>query len=109
MLKDTSNENAPPTSQPMNAPPPPVALKASGNAEMPPARIQMIENEIAKLEKPPMRRESSCAYPRLCNAFLSCSFAFSAMFVILLELELIVQSSRCRTYEAHERIGDYDP
>ena len=28
---------------------------------MPPARMQMIENEIAKFEKPLMRRNSSCA------------------------------------------------
>src|SRR5262245_54580883 len=35
-----------------------------------PVRIEMIENEMAKLEKPPIVRKSSCAYPSLLN---SCS------------------------------------
>ena len=34
---------------------------ASGNDVMPPARMQMIEKEMAKLEKPLMRRASSWA------------------------------------------------
>ena len=35
---------------------PPAAAKPSWNEVMPPARMQMIENEIAKLEKPLIRR-----------------------------------------------------
>ena len=38
----------------------PVAM-ASGNEVMPPARMQMIEKEMAKFEKPLMRRASSWA------------------------------------------------
>ena len=38
----------------------PVAM-AVGNEVMPPARMQMIENEIAKLEKPLIRRDNSWA------------------------------------------------
>src|SRR5687768_16674125 len=90
MLNATSSENAPPTNQPMNAPPPPVELNASGKAEIPPAKIQIIENEIAKFENPLMRRESSCAYPKLCSTFLSCSLAW-AIFVILLEFFGLLQ------------------
>src|SRR5690349_11628934 len=96
MLNETSSENKPPTNQPTNAPPPPVELKAAANDEIPPAKIQIIENEIAKFENPLMRRESSCAYPKLCRTFLSCSLE-SAIFVILLEFFLF--TSRQRTYE----------
>src|SRR5215212_8752354 len=52
MLKATNRLNRPPTNQPTNAPPPPVELKAAANEEIPPARMQMIENEIAKFENP---------------------------------------------------------
>ena len=62
------------------APPGPAALKAAGKAEMPPARIQMIENEIAKFENPLMRRASSWAYPILCSTCLSCSCTLSVFF-----------------------------
>ncbi len=34
-----------------------------------PARIEMIENEIAKLEKPDQERLSSCLYPSLASMF----------------------------------------
>ena len=40
---------------------PPAALKPSWKEVMPPARMQMIEKEMAKLEKPLMRRDSSWA------------------------------------------------
>jgi hypothetical protein len=40
--------------------PPPDDI-ATGKAVMPPARMQMIENEIAKFENPPIRRASSWA------------------------------------------------
>src|ERR1051326_3192946 len=78
MLNATNKLNKPPMNHPTNAPPPPVELKAAENEEIPPARIQMIENEIAKFENPPIRRESSWAYPSLCNTCLSCSLV-SAM------------------------------
>ena len=42
----------------MNAPP---VRKPTWNEVMPPARMQMIEKEIAKFENPPMRRVNSCA------------------------------------------------
>ena len=45
----------------MPAAAPPTALMPSCSDVMPPARMQMIENEIAKFEKPLMRRSSSCA------------------------------------------------
>jgi hypothetical protein len=37
--------------------------RATWKVVMPPARMQMIEKEMAKFEKPFMRRASSCAYP----------------------------------------------
>ena len=36
-----------------------------------PARIEMIENEMAKLEKPDQVRFSSCLYPSLARCFSS--------------------------------------
>ena len=71
--KATLKARMPPTSQIRKAPPDPSALNAAGKAEIPPARIQMMENEIAKFENPLMRRESSCAYPSLCRTCLSCA------------------------------------
>ncbi len=44
---------------PMEAPPAPDVPWAS--ELMPPERMQMMEKEIAKLEKPPIRRDSSWA------------------------------------------------
>src|SRR5215207_5611145 len=79
MPKATDIARAPPINQINTAPPGPAALKAAGKAEMPPARIQMIENDIAKLEKPLIRRASSWAYPILCNTCLSCSCTLSAI------------------------------
>ena len=52
---------APPISQPITTEKAPPAENATGNAVMPPARMQMIENEMAKLEKPPILRASSWA------------------------------------------------
>ena len=40
---------------------PPAADKPIWNEVMPPDKIQISENDTAKLEKRPMRRESSCA------------------------------------------------
>ena len=57
----TINANRAPTGQPMPIDAPPAALRPVPNAVMPPATMQMIANEIAKLENPLMRRESSCA------------------------------------------------
>ena len=50
-----------PTIQPTIAVKPPPVQKPTWNEVMPPARMQMMENEIAKLENPCMRRDSSCA------------------------------------------------
>src|SRR5687767_13245030 len=46
----TMKANMPPTSQPIPIDAPPAALSPVPNAVMPPATIQMIANEIAKLE-----------------------------------------------------------
>ena len=40
-----------------------------------PERIEMIVNETAKLEKPPIRRSSSWAYPSLWRVSVSLSIA----------------------------------
>ena len=40
---------------------PPTVQKPTWNEVIPPARMQMIEREIAKFEKPLIRRASSCA------------------------------------------------
>jgi hypothetical protein len=61
MHSATITENATPSGQTTPAAAPPTALTPSCSDVMPPARMQMIEKEIAKLEKPPMRRSSSCA------------------------------------------------
>lgn len=39
---------------------PPALLKPTWNDVMPPARMQMIESEMAKFENPLIRRASSC-------------------------------------------------
>ena len=59
--KPTISANRPPITQPTTTENGPPAENATGKAVMPPARMQMIENEIAKLEKPCIRRASSCA------------------------------------------------
>ena len=44
-----------------------------------PARIEMIENEIAKLENPDQERSSSCLYPSFARCFssaLSCAWCW---------------------------------
>jgi len=48
-----------PTIQPMPAPAPPTDPVAWAKELMPPDRMQMIENEIAKFENPLIRRASS--------------------------------------------------
>jgi len=53
--------NSEASGQPRPIEAPPAALKLCGKAVMPPARMQMMEKEIAKFWKPPMRRASSCA------------------------------------------------
>ena len=67
--------NKPPTSQPIPMEAPPAPPIANGNAEMPPAKIQIIEKEIAKFEKPPMCRLSSCSYPIFFSSAASLSNA----------------------------------
>ena len=46
----------------------PPLLKPWPNVVKQPARIEMIENEIAKLEKPDQVRLSSCLYPSLARS-----------------------------------------
>ena len=55
MARPTTSANRPPISQPTTTENAPPAENATGKAVMPPARMQMIENEIAKFENPPMR------------------------------------------------------
>ena len=57
----TTSANTPPISQPIVTENGPPEESATGKVVMPPARMQMIENEIAKFENPFMRRSSSCA------------------------------------------------
>jgi len=54
-------ETMQPTIQPMPAPAPPTEEMAWAKELMPPDRMQMIENEIAKFENLDMERDSSCA------------------------------------------------
>ncbi len=54
-----------PTGQPSPIDIPPAPAVAWPSELMPPDRMQMMEKEIAKLEKRRMRRDSSCAYPML--------------------------------------------
>ena len=50
-----------PTGQPMPIDAPPAPAVACPSELMPPERMQMMENETAKLEKALMRRSNSCA------------------------------------------------
>ena len=50
-----------PSGQPIPMAAPPAPDVACASELMPPDKMQMIENEIAKLEKEPIRRESSWA------------------------------------------------
>src|SRR6516165_3543747 len=45
---------------------PPTLQRPRWNDVTPPARMQMIDSDSAKFEKPPIRRASSCAYPIAC-------------------------------------------
>ena len=49
-----------PTGQPMPMEAPPVAQSARWKEVTPPARMQMMEKLMAKLENPPMRLSNSC-------------------------------------------------
>src|SRR6185503_4952736 len=49
----------------------PPLLKPAPKFVKQPARIEMIENEIAKLEKPDQDRLRSCEYPSLARCFSS--------------------------------------
>ncbi len=49
----------------------PPLLKPAPKLVKQPARIEMIENEMAKLEKPDQDRFSSCLYPSLARCFSS--------------------------------------
>ena len=57
----TISEKAQESGQPRPIEAPPAPLKPSWKEVIPPARMQMMEKEIAKLEKPLMRRDSSWA------------------------------------------------
>src|SRR6476661_4063324 len=49
----------------------PPLLKPAPKLVKQPARIEMIENEIAKFEKPDQERFRSCLYPSLARCFSS--------------------------------------
>src|SRR6476659_2724278 len=60
----------------------PPLLKPAPKLVRQPARIEMIENEIAKFENPDQDRFSSCAYPRRARCFSSsvrCGTSCSSM------------------------------
>ena len=61
MASAKNSEMAHPTIQPTPAPAPPTDEVAWANELMPPDRMQMIENDIAKLENRLIPRESSWA------------------------------------------------
>jgi len=48
-----------------------------------PDRMEMIENEIAKLEKPDQVRRSSCLYPKAANRFSSSVDGVSSLTIII--------------------------
>src|SRR4051794_16701479 len=51
----------------------PPLFQPAKNVVKQPARIEMIENEIAKFEKPDQERFSSCLYPSSARRFSSAS------------------------------------
>ena len=60
------NERHEPSSRPSPTGPP--APSASPNVEVTPVSTEMTEKPMAKLEKPPRRRRSSCRYPRVASS-----------------------------------------
>src|SRR5436190_16543577 len=61
MHKATTKQNPTPTGQTIPAAAPPTAQKPSCRDVIPPARMQMMEKEMAKLENPFILRNNSCA------------------------------------------------
>src|SRR5204863_137276 len=78
----TANEYRQTSGQPRPTATPPAPQKPRWKVVMPPARMQMIDSEMAKLENPLMRRSNSWAYHRLCRVFTSSAIwrAASARF-----------------------------
>ena len=68
--------NADTSGQPIAIAAGPPLFQPTANVVKQPARIEMIENEMAKLEKPDHVRLSSCLYP---SSASRCSSSFSAM------------------------------
>src|SRR4051794_11692829 len=62
-----------PSGQPSPSAAPPAPEVACAKELTAPARMQMIEKEMAKLEKPVRRRDNSCAYPISCSTLRSSS------------------------------------
>ena len=77
MVKPISRMNAETIGHPHEMATGPPSLKPWPNVVKQPARIEMIENEIAKLEKPDQVRLSSCLYPSLARS-ASSSFWISS-------------------------------
>ncbi len=75
---EQARRSSTPTGQPMPMAAPPAPAVAWPSELMPPDRIQMIENEMAKFENACMRRESSCAYPHAVQDFLHPAHGYSA-------------------------------
>src|SRR5580693_7203539 len=71
-----------------------------------PARIEMIENEMAKLEKPDHDRFNSCLYPSSasrCSSALSTVSVTDALPVRSRLLDVGYQAKKIRTSETLER------
>ena len=64
MLRATSSVPAVASGQPRLISSGPPSCKPSPNKVTAPVRIEMMENEMAKFEKPPTVRKSSWAYPK---------------------------------------------
>ncbi len=61
------------TGQPIDMATGPPLFQACPNVVKQPDRTEMIENEIAKLEKPDQRRSNSCLYPSDSKSLASAS------------------------------------
>ena len=67
MARAKQSESTHPSGQPRPSEAPPTLDMPRWKEVMPPARMQMIEKEMAKFENPLIRRRSSCAYPMECS------------------------------------------
>src|SRR6476619_810798 len=79
MVRPITRMNSEMTGQPQEIAIGPPLFQACPNVVKQPARMEMIENEMAKFEKPDHERSSSWEYPSLASCCSSGDSCFSVM------------------------------